>query len=138
MVFPKKNDSQCLENYRPFSLPPICGKVLESLIINEMFPLFIKNGLILENQLGFRPGDSCVNQHLSITHETYKSFDDRFDARSIFPVVITKTDNDHKRPANNHKSPSNNHKPSSNNHKPLANYHKPPANNHKQHIKPKR
>ena len=33
-----------------------------------MFPFFIKNGLILQNQSGFRHGDSCVNQLLSISH----------------------------------------------------------------------
>ena len=79
-----KNDRQCLENYRPVSLLPISGKILECLIFNEMFPFFIKNGLISQNQLGFKPGDSCVNQLLSITHEIYKSFDDGFDVRSVF------------------------------------------------------
>ena len=49
-----------------------------------MFPFFIKNGLILQNQSGFRPGDSCVNQLLPISHEIYKSLDDGFDVRSVF------------------------------------------------------
>ena len=80
----KKNDRQCLKNYRPVSLLPICGKILERLIFNEMFLLFIKNGLILQNQSGFKTGDSCVNQLLSITLEIYKSFDDGLDVRSVF------------------------------------------------------
>ena len=42
----KKNDRQCFENYRPISLLPICDKILERLIFDEMFPFFIKNGLI--------------------------------------------------------------------------------------------
>ena len=84
MPIHKTNDRQCLENYRPVSLLPICGKILERLIFNEMFLLFIKNGLILQNQLGFKTGDSCVNQLLSLTHEIYKSFDDRLDLRSVF------------------------------------------------------
>ena len=79
----KKNDRQCLENYRPVSLLPICGKILERLIFDEIFPFFIKKGLILPNQPGFKSGDSCVNQHLSITHEIYKSFDCGFDVRSL-------------------------------------------------------
>ena len=37
----KKSDRQCLENYRPVSLLPICGKILERLIINERFLFFI-------------------------------------------------------------------------------------------------
>ena len=84
MPIHEKNDRQCLENYRPVSLLPVCGKILERLIFNEIFPFFIKNGLILQNQSSFKPGDSCVNQVLSITHEIYKSFDDGFDVRSVF------------------------------------------------------
>ena len=41
-----------------------------------MFQFFIANNLISKNQSGFRPGDSCINQLLSITHEIYQSFDD--------------------------------------------------------------
>ena len=67
----KENDRQCFENYRPISLLPICDKILERLIFDEMFPFFIKNDLISQNQSGFKPGDSCVNQLLSITHEIY-------------------------------------------------------------------
>ena len=65
----KKNNRPRLENYHSVSLLPICGKILEHLIFNEMFPFFIKNGLILQNQSGFKPEDSCVNQLLSTTHE---------------------------------------------------------------------
>ena len=31
-----------------------------------------------------KPGDSCINQLLSITHEIYSSFDDVFEIRSVF------------------------------------------------------
>ena len=48
-----------------------------------MFPFFIKNGLILQNQLRFKPGDSRVNQLLSIALQIYKSFYDGFDVRSM-------------------------------------------------------
>ena len=36
------------------------------------------------SQSGFKPGDSCINQLLSITHEIYKSFDDGLDVRGVF------------------------------------------------------
>ena len=78
----EKKDRQCLDNYRSVWLLQNCGKILELLIFNEIFPLFIKNGLILQNQSGFKPGDPCVKQLLSITDEAYKSFDDGFDVRS--------------------------------------------------------
>ena len=63
---------------------PICGKILERLIFNEMFRFLIENSLIFSNQSGFKTGDSCVNQLLSITHEIYKSFDDGFEVRGVF------------------------------------------------------
>ena len=49
-----------------------------------MFRFFIEINLISSNQSGFKPGDSCVNQLLSITHKIYKFFDDEFEMRSVF------------------------------------------------------
>ena len=80
----KKGDKQCLKNYRPVSLLPVCGKIFERLIFNEMFRFLIENNLISSNQSGFNPGDSCINQLLSITHEIYKPFDDGFEVRGVF------------------------------------------------------
>ena len=80
----KKDDKQCLKNYRPISLLPICGKIFEKLSFNEMVKFFIENELISPNQSGFKPGDSCINQLLAITHEIYKSFDDGFEVRGVF------------------------------------------------------
>ena len=65
----KKGDKKIYKNYRPVSLLPIFGKILERLIFEEMFPLFIENKLITANQSGFKPGDSCINQVVAITHE---------------------------------------------------------------------
>ena len=41
----KKRDKQKLQNYRPVSLLPICGKILEKLMFNEMFNFFMKINL---------------------------------------------------------------------------------------------
>ena len=49
-----------------------------------MFRFFLENKLITPHQSGFKPGDSCINQLLSITHEIYKSFDDGLEVRSVF------------------------------------------------------
>ena len=64
----QKSDKQNINNYRPVSLVPICGKIFERLIFNEMFKFLTSNNLISPNQSGFKPGDSCINQLLSITH----------------------------------------------------------------------
>ena len=80
----KKCDKQILKNYRPISLLPVCGKIFEKLIFNEMFKFFIENDLISRNQSGFKPGDSFINQLLSITHDIYKSFDCGYEVRGVF------------------------------------------------------
>ena len=49
-----------------------------------MFKIFIRNDLISQNQSGLKPGDSCTNQLLAITHEIYKSFDACLDVRAVF------------------------------------------------------
>ena len=77
-------ENQKLENHRQVSLLPICGKILERFMCNEMFNFFIENKLISSNQSGFKPGDSCINQLLSITQEIYESFDLGLEVRSIF------------------------------------------------------
>ena len=71
----KKGDKQLITNYRPVSLLPICGKVFEKIIFNSLFVYLNNNNLLNSNQSGFRPGDSCVNQLISITHDIYKAFD---------------------------------------------------------------
>ena len=49
-----------------------------------MLKFFTSNYLISPNQSGFKSGDSCINQLLSITHEIYKSFDDGLEVRGVF------------------------------------------------------
>ena len=80
----KKNDKQRLNNYRPISLLPICSKIFERIIFNKMFRFFLENDLIHQQQSGFKPGDSCINQLLPITHEIYQSFDQGLDVCSVF------------------------------------------------------
>ena len=41
-----------------------------------MFGFYLDKGLISPNQSGFKPGDTFINQFLSITHNICKSFDD--------------------------------------------------------------
>ena len=53
-------------------------------MFNEMFNFFIENKLISSNQFGFKLGDCCINQPLSITHEINKSFDVGLEVRSVF------------------------------------------------------
>ena len=67
----KRDDKQNVKSHRPDSLLPIFGKILERLVYSEMYSFFIENNLISSNQSGFKQGDSCINQLLSITHDIY-------------------------------------------------------------------
>ena len=79
----KKNNKQEAKNYRPISLLPVSSKIFERLLNDSMFTFLTENSLISQNQSGSKPGDSCTNQLLSITHEIYKSFDDGNEVRSV-------------------------------------------------------
>ena len=82
----KKNQKNLLKNYRPVSLLPICSKIFERLIFNSIYNYLHKNKLLHPNQSGFKPGDSCTNQLISITHMIYSSLNhtNSHEVRGIF------------------------------------------------------
>ena len=69
----KRDDKQNVKNCPPVSPLSILGKILERLKYNKMYSFCIENVLISPNQSGFKQGDSCINQLLSITHGIYQS-----------------------------------------------------------------
>ena len=58
-----------------------------------MFNLFLASNLLAPNRSGFKLGDSCINQSLSITQEIYSTSDDEFEVRSIFLNISKAFDN---------------------------------------------
>ena len=54
---------------------PICRKVFERIICNELFKYSKENNLLSSHQSSIVPGVSCVEQLITITHEIYKVFD---------------------------------------------------------------
>ena len=61
------------------------GQSLYSLFAAKFLRVsFTTKCLSSPNQSGSRPGDSCVNQLLAITHEIYKSLDEGFEVRGTF------------------------------------------------------
>ena len=64
----KKNDKNVKSNYRPISLLPIFGKVLEKLMYDSLYSHLVSCDLLNPNQSGFRPGDSTIDQLILITH----------------------------------------------------------------------
>ena len=77
-----------MKKYHPVLLLHICGNILEQLMFNEMFKLFIENYLISTNQSGFKSGDSCVFQLVLITHKTFKSFEEGHEVRGVFLDIL--------------------------------------------------
>ena len=58
----KKENRQIKNNYRPISLLPICGKILEKIVFDQVYAFLNVNNLLSKNQSGFRPGDSTIYQ----------------------------------------------------------------------------
>ena len=50
---------------------------------NEIFN-FLINCLLFTNQSGFKPGDSCISQLLSITRGICASLDEEWEVRGVF------------------------------------------------------
>ena len=80
----KKGDKQNIKTYCPVFLLPICSKILERIIYDNMLKYFLDNNLITPKQSGVKPDDSCINQLLSITHDTFTSFDNGLEVRGVF------------------------------------------------------
>ena len=82
----KKGDKSILSNYRPISVLPICAKLFEKIIYKSLYKYFEDNNIFDINQSGFRSGDSCTNQLISITHEIIKHFDSNqpIETRGVF------------------------------------------------------
>ena len=82
----KKNERNLKGNYRPISLLPIFGKILEKLVYDSLYTHLVSCEVLDPNQSGFRPGDSTVNQLLSITHTIFQAFDCNppLDVRSVY------------------------------------------------------
>ena len=82
----KKNEKNLKTNYRPISLLPIFGKVLEKLIFDSLYSHLAAESFLNPNQSGFRPCDSTISQLLSTTHSIFEAFDcnPTLEVRSIY------------------------------------------------------
>ena len=80
----KKGHRQLKNNYRPISLLPICGKILEKIIFDKVYSFLNSNNLVSKRQSGFRPNDSTIYQLISITSSIYKSFENYDETRAVF------------------------------------------------------
>ena len=71
----KKNDRQDVKNYRPISLLPNIGKVLERLVFTKLYNYCKENNLLTWRNSGYKPFDSTVNQLIFLTHKIYEALE---------------------------------------------------------------
>ena len=71
----KKGSKDEPGNYRPISLTSVPGKILESIIVDEIVSHLESNNLILNSQHGFRNGRSCLTNLLDFFHDMYSVYD---------------------------------------------------------------
>ena len=57
----KKGDPQLLDNYRPVSVIPIFGKLLEKLIYSRLYSFLTAKNVIYDKQFGFRKNHSTTH-----------------------------------------------------------------------------
>ena len=79
----KKDNREIKSNYRPISLLPVCGQIIEKIVFDDLYIFIVHNNLITKHQSGFRPGDSTINQLLSITTTIFESFEE-YDETRLF------------------------------------------------------
>ncbi len=71
----KQNDKQNKNNYRPISLLPMIGKVMERVVFKHFYHFCIEHNLLTWRNSGYKPLDSSINQLIFITHTIYESLE---------------------------------------------------------------
>ena len=81
---PKKGDSTQVDNYRPISLLPQLGKVLEKLVHNRLSSYIENNLLLNNNQHGFRKSRSTLDALYQLTVQINNNMDRKFPTLATF------------------------------------------------------
>jgi hypothetical protein len=82
-IFKKDNPMLC-NNYRPISLLCCISKVFEKILFNHIYSFLKDNGLLNQNQSGFIPGDSTINQLISICNKIHCQLDTDDEVLAVF------------------------------------------------------
>ncbi|MBJ5561245.1 reverse transcriptase family protein, partial [Salmonella enterica subsp. enterica serovar Derby] len=69
------NDPSDPGNYRPISLLPCLGKILERLFDRHLQSFYETNHVILNEQFGFRPGHLTTQQLVRVTENIHQGFE---------------------------------------------------------------
>jgi len=80
----KKGDDSLMNNYRPVSLLPSVSKILERIVLKNVYNFMLDNNVISPHQSGFQPGDSTTNQLAFLYHTFCQALDAKKDVRVVF------------------------------------------------------
>ena len=81
---PKAGSLQNVSNWRPISILPIQGKILEYLIHKRLMPFLLENHIINEHQYGFVPGRSTSHAIFEVTKYLYDNINKGNICGSVF------------------------------------------------------
>ena len=80
----KKGDPLACNNYRPISLLPCISKVFEKILFDHIFDFLKTHSILTHKQSGFIPGDSTINQLLTICQNIAKHIDNGDEVVAVF------------------------------------------------------
>ena len=83
MILKPEKDSNLTTSYRPISLLPILGKVMERIMILRITTLMIEKKILNKYQYGFQKGKSCIHQVLRLSEHISKWLNKKPKGRTI-------------------------------------------------------
>ena len=90
-------DRECVNNYRPVSLLPLLGKMLEKIVHSKVVKFWENNKFLSTNQGGFRKNHSTVSMIADLTEDLFCQINEGnttvaafVDLRKAFDTVNTK------------------------------------------------
>ena len=102
---PKKGNLTNVQNYRPISLLPLPGKIMEKLVHQNISRYLESNSLLATEQHGFRKNHSTVHSIAQLTNYIHKRLDNKYPTLALFidfkkafdcvqhPVLLNKLEN---------------------------------------------
>lgn len=80
----KKGPKDQPQSYRPISVIPVLGKLLEILVNNQIINYLENNNLLNNKQYGFRKGKSTINALDDLVRQVHLSFENKTCAQATF------------------------------------------------------
>ena len=80
----KAGNRSDMGNYRPISVLPIMGKVLERVVHDQLYSFLEDHNLLHPAQSGFRPAHSTITCTLSVLNDIYLGFDKKCVTGAVF------------------------------------------------------